>query len=95
MAQGACTQPLSKLPPSQQEALLGVRVRRGWLWGEERTHATIQIRWLSILCLSSFSAKESITSAKTSSSKRIETKQEEKSHQFPQKGSEPFEKQVA
>lgn len=64
------------------------------LRGEERIHITIQIPWLRIL-RSSFSAKESVTSAETSLSERKETEQEEKSRQFPQKGSEPFEKQAA
>lgn len=50
---------------------------------------------LRISCLYSFSAKEPVTSAQTSSSERKETKQEKKSHQFPQKDSESFEKQVA
>lgn len=72
----------------------------GCVWGGlylGRESIIVQKLWFSILVLVLFflSAKESITSAKTSNIERKETKQEEKSYEFPPKDSESPEKQAA
>lgn len=66
--------------------------------GEKRTQPTIiqticTINLLRILYLSSLSAKESFTSSKGSSERK--EKKQEKTHRFPKKDSESFEKQAA
>ena len=72
-----------------------VRACIGAIFKEEQELVLSEHILLTISRSYSYSAKESITSAKTGSSERKETKQEEKSHQSPQKDPESFEKQVA